>query len=216
MGREEKKNAIGAGEAVSYRTSTADEWVSEHYHHSLQMGEIILVRKAEESDTSLLFSICRQSYVESFADHWNEGGLAWYLDKVYGLDTLESDLRNKNICYYIAYYDSVPAGFMKVKLNSALSDKISGKHVEIEKLYFLTKYQRKGLGREMLSTARQLAEELDLDVIWLGVIDTNTSAISFYERNGFRFFDKIRLNIPYFKDELRGMWRMFLETNTSQ
>lgn len=175
-------------------------------------NELISVRKADTQDAQLLFSVCRQSYIESFADHWNEGGVAWYLDKVYGLDVLEGDLGNNSINYFIAYYDKVPAGFMKVKLNSTLTDKIGGKHLEIEKLYFLTKYQRKGLGRELISTARLLAKELDMDVIWLGVIDTNASAISFYERNGFKFFDKTRLEIPYFKDELRGMWRMMLQT----
>jgi diamine N-acetyltransferase len=174
--------------------------------------KIVSVRKADSNDAALLFSLCRQSYIDSFADHWNEGGLAWYLDKVYGLDVLERDLKNTRINYFIAYYDNVPAGFMKLKFNSPLTDKINGKHMEIEKLYFLTNYQRKGLGRELISTARHRAKDLDIEVIWLGVIDTNFSAISFYERNGFKFFDKIRLQIPFFKDELRGMWRMILQT----
>ena len=178
--------------------------------------EPISIRKADAHDAELLYSVCRQSYIESFADHWNEGGLAWYLDKVYGLDVLGRDLRNSRINYFIAYYDKVPAGFMKVKLDSVLKDNVGGKHLEIEKLYFLAKYQRKGLGRELISTARLLANELDIDVIWLGVIDTNASAISFYERNGFKFFDKARLEIPYFKDELRGMWRMILQTGNDQ
>ena len=170
------------------------------------------IRKADTNDAALLFSVCRQSYIESFADHWNEGGLAWYLDRVYGLDVLERDLRSRRINYFIAYYDNVPAGFMKLKFNSPLTDKLDGKHLEIEKLYFLEKYQRKGLGQELISTARQLAKDLDIDVIWLGVIDSNASAISFYERNGFKFFDRIRLQIPFFKDELRGMWRMIIQT----
>jgi ribosomal protein S18 acetylase RimI-like enzyme len=174
-------------------------------------NSLISVRKADAQDAELLFSVCRQSYVESFADHWNDGGLSWYLDKVYGLDVLERDLTDKRINYFIAYYDNVPAGFMKLKLNSILTDKIGGKHLEIEKLYFLTRYKRKGLGRELISTARRIAKDLEMNVIWLGVIDTNASAISFYERNGFDFFDKTRLEIPYFKDELRGMWRMMLK-----
>ncbi len=176
--------------------------------------ELISIRKADTDDAGLLYSVCRQSYIESFADHWNEGGLAWYLDKVYGLDVLEHDLRNSLIHYYIGYYHNVPVGFMKVKLNSSLTDKVGGKHLEIEKLYFLSKYQRMGLGRELISTARMLAKGHDIDVIWLGVIDTNASAISFYEHNGFKFFDKTRLEIPYFKDELRGMWRMVLQTGS--
>ena len=169
------------------------------------------MRRAEEKDAQLLYSVCRQSYVQSFADHWVEGGLAWYLDKVYGMDVLQSDLKSADISYFICYYEGEPAGFIKVKLNSTLSTKISGKHLEIEKLYFLEKYKRRGLGKRMIDSVRQLAKDLGINVVWLAVIDSNTSAITFYENIGFKFFDKTKLEIPYFKDELRGMWRMLLE-----
>jgi diamine N-acetyltransferase len=172
----------------------------------------ISVRRADEKDVQLLYVVCRQSYIQSFADHWVEGGLAWYLDKVYGMDVLQSELKNADINYFISYYEGVPAGFMKVKLNSPLSTQIRGNHLEIEKLYFLEKYKRKGLGKRMIARVRQMAEDLGANVIWLAVIDSNLSAITFYENIGFRFFDKTRLEIPYFKDELRGMWRMLLET----
>jgi ribosomal protein S18 acetylase RimI-like enzyme len=172
----------------------------------------ISIRQAYEKDVSLLYSVCRQSYNESFADHWVEGGLTWYLDKVYGIDVLERDLKNPDITYFISYYEGVPAGFMKVKLNSSLSIQIAGSHLEVEKLYFLEKYKKKGLGKRMMTCVRELADKLGTDLIWLAVIDTNASAITFYENNGFSFFDKTRLEIPYFKDELRGMWRMILET----
>jgi diamine N-acetyltransferase len=171
----------------------------------------ISIRLANEKDAQLLFSVCRQSYVQSFADHWVEGGLAWYLDKVYGMDALLSDLKNADINYFICYFEDEPAGFIKVKLNSTLSTKVRGKHLEIEKLYFLEKYKRQGLGKRMIASVRQMAKDLGTNVIWLAVIDSNISAITFYENIGFKFFDKTRLEIPYFKDELRGMWRMFLE-----
>ena len=171
----------------------------------------ISIRRANEKDAELLFSVCRQSYVQSFADHWVEGGLEWYLEKVYGMDVLQNDLKNADINYFICYCEGEPVGFIKVKLNSTLSTKIRGKHLEIEKLYFLEKYKRRGLGKQMIDRVRQIAKELGIKVIWLAVIDSNISAITFYENIGFKFFDKTRLEIPYFKDELRGMWRMFVE-----
>jgi len=171
----------------------------------------ISIRRANEKDAQLLYSVCRQSYIQSFADHWVEGGLAWYLEKVYGMDVLQSDLKNADINYFISYYEGEPVGFMKVKLNSPLSTKISGKHLEIEKLYFLEEYKRRGLGKRMIDSVKQMAKDHGIKVIWLAVIDSNISALAFYENSGFKFFDKTRLEIPYFKDELRGMWRMLLE-----
>jgi ribosomal protein S18 acetylase RimI-like enzyme len=65
----------------------------------------------------------------------------------------------------------------------------------------------------MIAGISEFADKLGTDLIWLAVMDTNTSAITFYENIGFTFFDKTRLELPYFKDELRGMWRMILATS---
>jgi ribosomal protein S18 acetylase RimI-like enzyme len=173
----------------------------------------VTIRRADEKDLPVLYNVCRQSYVQSFADHWIEGGLTWYLDKVYGMEVLKEDLKNPDIIYFISFYNSVPAGFMKVKLNSRLSFQIAGRHLEIEKLYFLEQYKKKGLGKQMIAGISEFADKLGTDLIWLAVMDTNTSAITFYENIGFTFFDKTRLELPYFKDELRGMWRMILATS---
>lgn len=40
------------------------------------------------------------------------------------------------------------------------------------------------------------------------MIDTNTRVIEFYKKIGFEMCDKTVLDIPYFKEELKGMWRM--------
>jgi ribosomal protein S18 acetylase RimI-like enzyme len=173
----------------------------------------VTIRRADEKDVPVLYNVCRQSYIQSFADHWIEGGLTWYLDKVYGMEVLKEDLKNPDIIYFISFYNSVPAGFMKVKLNSRLSFQIAGRHLEIEKLYFLEQYKKKGLGKQMIAGISEFADKLGTDLIWLAVMDTNTSAITFYENIGFTFFDKTRLELPYFKDELRGMWRMILATS---
>lgn len=174
---------------------------------------VITIRQARPEDLILLQSVCRRSYIESFADHWEQGGLEWYLDKVYGTDVLQRDLNDPLIMYFMSYYEGTLAGFMKLKLNSTLTTALGGSHLEIEKLYFLVEYQRKGLGKRLIELAKQLADDLRVTVIWLAVIDSNTNAIAFYEQNGFVLFDKTRLEIPYFKDNLRGMWRMIFQSN---
>jgi ribosomal protein S18 acetylase RimI-like enzyme len=56
--------------------------------------------------------------------------------------------------------------------------------------------------------AIELGRLLKKEMIWLGVIDNNLNAIEFYERMGFEFYDKTQLDLPYFKEHLKGMWRM--------
>tara|TARA_B100000809_G_C14980294_1_gene474259 strand:+ start:259 stop:417 length:159 start_codon:yes stop_codon:yes gene_type:complete len=50
-------------------------------------------------------------------------------------------------------------------------------------------------------------------VFFLSVIDTNKTAIAFYEKLGFKFHSKTILDVPYFKKELKGMHRMIKYLN---
>jgi ribosomal protein S18 acetylase RimI-like enzyme len=176
-----------------------------------QKDSFVQVKKADVNDLWLLCSICRLSYSENFAGHWNEGGLSWYLENVYGLEAMRSDLVNPDINYFVAYVDHEPAGFMKLKLHSSLGKQSERSDLEIEKLYFRLPFQGKGIGRKLMSMALEIARTLDKTIVWLGVIDTNDRAIEFYKQMGFTFYDKVKLDVPYFKDELRGMWRMTLQ-----
>ncbi len=49
--------------------------------------------------------------------------------------------------------------------------------------------------------------------MYLCVIDTNRNAIAFYEKLGFVYHSKTRLEEPFFKEELKGMDRMVLNLN---
>jgi diamine N-acetyltransferase len=171
----------------------------------------IEIRKANTSDLDLLYEVSRMSYTENFSHHWNEGGLAWYLESVYAKDLFKADLENASICYYIAFWQDVPAGFMKLIMDSNLPDYTPTRSMEIEKIYVRPRFHGKGLGKELLTIALKRAQENERRLIWLDVIDTNHSAIEFYKKAGFSFFNKTTLDFPYFKKELRGMWRMVLK-----
>ena len=173
--------------------------------------EEITIKKAGAGDIDLLFTTCRQSYSENFADHWNEGGLEWYLEEVYGLDKIKSDLENPEINYYIAFLKDAPAGFMKVNLSNTIPGHPAKSAMEIEKIYFRPQFRGKGIGKNLIQLAIELGRLLKKEMIWLGVIDNNLNAIEFYERMGFAFFDKTKLDVPYFKEHLKGMWRMTLK-----
>ena len=178
------------------------------------MSDLISIRKADSNDLPLVFSTCRESYSENFSHHWNEGGLEWYLEKVYAKDGITNELSGTDINYFIAFYDQNPVGFMKLNLKSNLPGQPPEQGMEIEKLYFRPHYQGKGIGKKLISIAFDLAKQLKKKTIWLGVIDSNESAIEFYKKSGFTFYDKIKLDLPYFKEELKGMWRMALDAQS--
>jgi diamine N-acetyltransferase len=67
------------------------------------------------------------------------------------------------------------------------------------------------IGKRLLDVAFNIAGSAKKEIFWLSVIDTNREAISFYEKAGFKFHSKTKLSYPKFKEELKGMWRMYLE-----
>ncbi len=78
-------------------------------------------------------------------------------------------------------------------------------------MYILGEHLGSGIGRRALNEVIRILKNGDTAIFFLCVIDTNIRAIKFYESMGFRFYEKLRLDIPLFKDELRGMDRMIME-----
>jgi len=74
------------------------------------------------SDLTTLHKICCEAYRQNFSDHWESGGLEDYINKEFGLDTLKTQLSDKNIQYYVVFINGEPVAFMKINLLSNLPD----------------------------------------------------------------------------------------------
>ena len=168
------------------------------------------LKKASLEDVYELRQICIKGYSIYFGDHWNENGLEWYLNKQFGDGKLESDLNDKNIDYYLIYKKNSLAGFIKVN-NNSIPNSLFKDASELEKMYLLPKYKGLGIGKKALSKVIKITQERGKRILFLDVLDTNKDAFAFYELLGFKFHSSTRLQLPYFKDELKGLNRMFLE-----
>ena len=172
------------------------------------MSAPIDIRLMLPGDLPVLHQISRDAYSLNFGHHWQEGGLEEYVEEVYGEEALAADLADPTIRYYVAFRDKEPLAFMKLNLLSNLPDADPEKGIELDKLYVLPSCKGSGIGRLLLDRAFRIANRLGKEVFWLGVIDTNTEAIAFYEKAGFRRHSMTRVRYPKFREELMGMWRM--------
>ena len=170
------------------------------------------LKKAFRKDITELKIICIESYSLNFHNHWNDGGLEWYLDKEFSEERLISDLSDKNIEYYFIDNKGKRVGFIKIRNNSSSVFNIENS-VELEKIYVLPECKGMGIGKLALNEIIKKIEERGKRNLFLCVIDTNENAIAFYEKLGFKFHSKTTLDIPYFKEELKVMKRMVKELN---
>jgi ribosomal protein S18 acetylase RimI-like enzyme len=171
----------------------------------------IAIRHLSSRDLTLACQITRDAYRQNFAHHWQEGGLEEYVEAVFGTAVLAEALTDPSLQYHVAFAGGIPVAFMKLRLFSNLPDLDPEKGIELDKLYILPGYQGLKLGHQMLDLALGIAREMQKQVFWLAVIDTNTKAIAFYEKAGFRRHSPMRVGYPKFREELKGMWRMWLE-----
>lgn len=170
------------------------------------------LKKALITDIIDLKKICIDAYSKNFHNHWNDGGLEWYLDKEFSTERLKSDLGDESTEYYFIEHQLKSVGFIKIRNNSNTNLSIEN-GVELEKIYVLPECKGMGIGKLALRRIIKRTEELCKKNLFLCVIDTNVNAISFYKKLGFEFHSKTTLDIPYFKEELKGMNRMVKELN---
>jgi len=107
-------------------------------------------------------------------------------------------------------YQGKEVGFAKVNLLCNSKTKNS-RMAELEKIYMLPEFKGKGIGKFALNAIIALVKKLNKNRLLLNVIDQNKEAIIFYEKLGFKFHSRTKLELPYFREELKGMQRMVLE-----
>jgi ribosomal protein S18 acetylase RimI-like enzyme len=101
-------------------------------------------------------------------------------------------------------------GFLKLR-NNPNSDISIENSMELEKSYVLPECKGKGIGKFALKEIIKRVERRGKSNLFLCVIDTNVSAIAFYEKIDFAFHSKTTLDVLHFKEELKGMNRMVKE-----
>lgn len=170
------------------------------------------LKKATLSDISALQYICRNSYSQIFADHWNANGLELYLEREFGTDRLQTELNSPEYVYFLIKKDSENIGFIKINTTSS-AERSELNNCELEKIYLLPKYSGRGIGKMAMTEIIDRVRQKGKIILFLCVIDTNSTAIAFYMRLGFKFHSKTRLEVPHFKEELKGMHRMSLRLN---
>ena len=57
--------------------------------------------------------------------------------------------------------------------------------MEIERVYVLAAFQGKKVGQQLLNKALEIANQKNMESIWLGVWEENPDAVRFYKANGY-------------------------------
>ena len=167
--------------------------------------------KAYPDNKQALQSICRAAYEGNFGSHWDGNGLEIFLEDQFGDQRISQDLQKDQVDYFFIQYQNEAVGFVKINHQANLEGYPNQATAELEKIYILPQWKGQGLGKQALQICLDNMWQRGAQTIGLYVIDTNLGAISFYQKAGFQKKKHTRLELPLFKEELRGMYLMVLE-----
>lgn len=150
--------------------------------------EIVLkIRKAVQEDSEILARIAWQSFYDAFADHPANApdDMKSYMDEAFSTEAISLDLADPDSIYFVAELGEQMVGYAKLKRNSR-EDCTSGENpIELCRLYSLSEFIGKGIGKTLMLQCLRYAEENQHDFMWLGVWEFNDRAQDFYKKFGF-------------------------------
>ncbi len=158
--------------------------------------------------TTTAIPLLRDIAIESYSDHylhlWHDGG-AWYIEKCFGQNILETEFNDSNSSFFLVYYKEILAGFLKLNKDAAWENINSTEGLELERIYLLKRFSGKGIGKHLVKFTFELAREYNKKIVWLKAMDSSQEAIAFYNKMGFEICGKTRLEFEQMKSAYRGM-----------
>lgn len=143
------------------------------------------IRQCNLSDIKILQEISIETFNDTFKDQNSPENMATYLEKAFNLEQLKDELATAASQFFFIYLNDEIAGYLKINILDAQSEKMGDDSLEIERIYIRSSFQKHGLGKSLYQKAITCANEWGKKKIWLGVWEKNENAIAFYKKMGF-------------------------------
>ena len=176
---------------------------------------MIRIEPLKPSDSLELSEIALRAYADHFRYLWYDNGDA-YMERSFSPPALENELNDDANLFFAAYFNDEAAGFLKLRPENTLPLFADADAFEIERIYLAKEYKGKGIGKQMMNTAAEIAGSMGKDLIWLKVMAGNDASIAFYKSCGYLICREECLKQPGLRPEHSGMYVMCKELNTNR
>ena len=143
----------------------------------------IVIKKADLPDLSVLESLSRQTFIETFGHLYTSENLNSHLDKTCSAAYFRQALASGRLID-LALMDDVVAGYITYG-DVALPVTHEPADAEIHRLYIDAAFQRQGIGDALMRHALAGKRLRASPNVYLGVWEHNHKAQAFYRRFGF-------------------------------
>jgi len=131
-----------------------------------------------------------QTFSETFAASNTEENMSNYLKDGFSIEKLTEEINNKHSKFFFALDHERVIGYLKLNFGESQTELKDSKALEIERIYVMNEYHGKKVGQLLYDKAIEVAAQMQMNYVWLGVWEENQRAFNFYKKNGFVEFDK--------------------------
>jgi len=129
-----------------------------------------------------------------------------YFNSPWSYDAFKNEFNNSTSFIFIGELDNENVAYLVIRI---VSDEM-----EILKILVKPDYRRQGIARSLLKKALEIAQDLDLNILYLEVSKKNLVALSLYKNFGFKEYE-IRKNY-YAKGEDAILMKLELSGNKEE
>ncbi len=146
------------------------------------------IRTANKDDAALIADLSRQTFYETFAAQNTKSDMEKFIAEQFSRELLMEQVSEPGNIFLIAFVDDQPAGYARLKDSENPATLGNADALEISRIYVTNTAIGTGIGKALMQECIRVAIKRNKEMIWLGVWEHNTRAISFYEKFGFSKF----------------------------
>jgi diamine N-acetyltransferase len=146
------------------------------------------IRKCVPGDEIALSIVGQATFLDAFAGVLSGKDILGHCVRQHSSEKYATWLRDDDSAIWVAEIEPghAPVGYLVLtKPDLPLGDICAG-DAEVKRVYLLSRFRGGGLGRRMMQEAEAYARVRGVKRLLLGVYNRNDSAISFYEKLGYR------------------------------
>lgn len=146
-----------------------------------------MIRRCDLNDVSLLQSIGRKTFDDTFGNTCTKEDMRGVLDLYFNTSQVTSELVDNADNFFFFEEDGIVKGYLRINAKHACPlDSFQDKNcIELVRLYVLKEYHGAGVANKLMDFAIDFARKNSFEIIYLSVWEYNFRARGFYEKHGF-------------------------------
>lgn len=133
--------------------------------------------KLTSEDIPTIQTLAKEIWEEHYTSILGTEQIDYMLELFYSTEKIQKEL-DEDIHWEVLYIENEPIAY--------LACEIKEEKIHLSKLYLKEKFRGKGIGKFLISRAKEIAQNNNKRLIYLNVNKKNLSSISFYKSTGFK------------------------------